>query len=194
MSPMVKLPLTIEHALLGLLYRRPLHGYQLHQELTEAHDLGLVWRLKEAQLYRLLGRLEEEGYVEATSEAQGTRPPRKVLRLTPAGEAAFLAWVRSPVHRGRELRLEFLAKLYFARQLGGETVRDLVEAQRQELQEALDDLTRQADALRQTRIYDWLVLEFRIGQLGAMLAWLATCETALAFPPSPPGRGEVVMR
>src|SRR3954454_23190306 len=105
--PMIKLPLTVELALLGFLYRQPMHGYQLHQELNEARDLGLVWHLKEAQLYRLLGRLEEEGYITSVNEAQGLRPPRKMLHLTPEGEAAFLAWTRAPVRRGRELRLEF---------------------------------------------------------------------------------------
>lgn len=180
MSPMLKLPLTIEHALLGFLHSGPMHGYQLHQQLNAARDLGLVWRLKEAQLYRLLGRLEEEGYIVSVNEPQDTRPPRKVLHLTAQGEAAFLRWVQSPVHRGRELRLEFMAKLYFARQMGGDITQTLIDAQRSELQAWHDDLRRQAETARQTAIYDWLVLEFRIGQLQAMLAWLTTCETALA--------------
>lgn len=177
MSPMVKMPLTIEHALLGFLYHRPMHGYQLRQQLAQARDLGLVWRIKEAQLYRLLGRLEEEGYVRAVNEPQGSRPPRKILHLTPAGEAAFLNWARAPVRRGRDLRMEFLAKLYFARRLAPPPTAELIQAQRQELRAWLADLERQAARIQATRPFDWLVLDFRVGQLRAMLAWLETCET-----------------
>ncbi len=179
MSPLLKQPLTIEHALLGFLYQQPMHGYQLHQRLAEAHDLGLVWRLKEAQLYRLLGRLEDEGYITVVSEAHGSRPPRKMLHLTPQGEAAFLAWTRSPVQRGRDLRLEFMAKLYFARQLGAGATNDLIQAQRRELDRWLEEQMRQADAARAEGVFDWLVHEFRLGQLRAMRAWLDTCQAAL---------------
>jgi PadR family transcriptional regulator AphA len=76
MSPMVKLPLTIEHALLGLLRRGPMHAYEMHRMLLQSEALGLVWRLKQSQLYALLGRLEEAGYVAGVVEAQPARPPR----------------------------------------------------------------------------------------------------------------------
>ena len=38
------------------------------------------------------------------------------MTLTPDGLAAFDRWVASPVAHGRDFRLEFLAKLYFAMQ------------------------------------------------------------------------------
>lgn len=175
MSPMVKQPLAMEHALLGFLHREPMHAYQLHQQLTAARDLGLVWRIKEPQLYRLVGRLEEAGYVRAVAAPQETRPTRKMLHLTPAGEAAFQDWLRAPVRHGRDLRLEFLAKLYFARQAGRDTTRVLVDAQRGELQTEHDRLAAQAARIADAGSFDRLVLEFRLGQLRAMLDWLDLC-------------------
>src|SRR4051812_40584710 len=97
MSPMVRLPLTTEHALLGFLRQQPMYGYEIHQQLSESAGLGLVWRLKQSQLYALLGKLEQEGYIVATLEAQDARPPRKVYRLTGSGHLAFLEWVQTPV-------------------------------------------------------------------------------------------------
>ncbi len=47
MSPMIKTPLTIEHALLGFLRQRPMHAYEIHQTLLRAEALGLVWHLKQ---------------------------------------------------------------------------------------------------------------------------------------------------
>lgn len=179
MSPMIRLPLTTEHALLGFLRRRPMHGYEIHQQLSDPAGLGLVWRMKQSQLYALLAKLEREGYVVATLEPQEPRPPRKVFHLTEQGCAAFEVWLTSPVPRGRELRLDFLAKLYFARQEGVDVVQRLVARQRRACLEWLDEQRRSAEQLRERHHFEWLVHQFRVGQIEAMLAWLDTCEQSL---------------
>jgi PadR family transcriptional regulator, regulatory protein AphA len=176
MSPMVKQPLTVELALLGFLRQRPMYGYELHQILSETAELGLVWRLKQSQLYALLGKLEDEGYLSSEVEPQGSKAPRKVFNLTPSGEQVFLNWVQSPVSHGRDFRIEFLAKLYFAQQLGGDAVTRLVANQREVSRALQRDLQRQAASLDPKRPYNWLVLEFRSGQLDAILRWLDLCE------------------
>jgi PadR family transcriptional regulator, regulatory protein AphA len=179
--PMVRLPLTLEHALLGLLARRPMHAYEMYQMLKEAHALGLIWRLKQSQLYALLARLEDAGYVEAIMELQGARPPRKILHLTPDGHDAFGRWLQTPVAHGREFRQEFLAKLYFAQQDVPDTLAVLAERQRHTCQEWLAELESSA-AMAEPRSYDWLVLQFRIGQVQAILDWLDTCLAAHLAP------------
>jgi PadR family transcriptional regulator, regulatory protein AphA len=175
MSPMVRQPLRIEHALLGFL-REPMHAYEIHQRLVQTKALGLVWRMKQAQLYAQLGRLEQAGYIVSTTEPQGTRPPRKVLGLTVSGEAAFARWLVTPVEHGRDFRMEFLAKLFFARQEGAEAVATLLEAQRAVCQGWLDGLHARSNDVRGEEPYDWLVLQFRVGQVEAMLRWLDVCE------------------
>ncbi len=178
---MIKLPLTLEHALLGFLAQRSMHAYEMYQTLNEAHALGLVWRLKQSQLYALLARLEEAGYVTTVTEPQGTRPPRKILHLSPGGHAAFDRWLRTPVAHGREFRQEFLAKLYFAQDSGADTIAVLVEQQRHACQAWLADLEASA-ATAEPRSYDWLVLQFRIGQVQAIMGWLDTCLATLVDP------------
>src|SRR5215467_2630644 len=108
--------LGLKYALLGLVIDHPMHPYEMHQQLLEARALGLVWHLKQGHLYAMVASLEEAGYLTSTAESQGTRPPRKVLHLTHAGRSAFEAWVGAPVAHGRDLRQEFLAKLFFAAQ------------------------------------------------------------------------------
>jgi DNA-binding PadR family transcriptional regulator len=176
---MVSSPLTLEHALLGFVRQQPMHAYEIHQKLAQSAELGRVWHLKQSHLYALLGRLEEAGYLAATTEPQGARPPRKMLTLTPSGRAAFERWLVTPVAHGRDFRLEFLAKLYFASESGRETVETLVGAQRVVSRSWLTDLRRQAEAISTERRYDWLVLEFRIQQTDAILTWLDTCAAAL---------------
>jgi DNA-binding PadR family transcriptional regulator len=176
---MPRQPLTIEHCLLGFLRREPMHGYELHQRLADPAALGGVWRLKQSQLYALLARLEEEGYVSATLQPQDARPPRKVYRLTRTGRDAFQDWVRAPVPHGRQIRLEFLAKLYFARQAGRATARQLLERQRAAGRDWLAAQQARAAEVRAARPYAWLVCQFRIGQIEAMLDWLDACEKNL---------------
>jgi PadR family transcriptional regulator AphA len=181
---MVKQPLTIEHALLGFLRQQPMHAYEIHQTLTRDEALGLVWRLKQSLVYVMLERLESEGFVTATLEPQGARPPRKLLKLTPDGQRTFDQWLVRPVAHGRDFRLEFLAKLYFASQDGPTSAATLIAAQQAASREWLADLRARADALSDTRGYDWLVLQFRIGQIEAILTWLDTCATAALPAPA----------
>ena len=180
MSGRVISSLTLEHALLGFLRQRPMHAYEMHQILTQARTLGRVWHLKQSHLYALLARLEDAGYVATMTEPQGVRPPRKIMSLTASGRAAFERWLTTPVAHGRDFRIEFLAKLFFAGQTGRETVAALIDAQRHACQQWLDDLRPQADALEPERSYDRLVLQFRISQITAILTWLDTCAETLA--------------
>lgn len=177
-------PSGIEHALLGLLRARPMHAYEMHQQLIQAEALGLVWHLKQGHLYALLARLEATGLIAASTEAQGTRPPRRVLALTPDGEASFAAWLTAPVAHGRDFRLEFLAKLYFAAREGPAVVRALVAGQRAACETWLAEVRAQAREVSGERPYDALVLEFRAGQMEAILPWLARCEAVLTRAPA----------
>jgi DNA-binding PadR family transcriptional regulator len=181
---MTKTPLTIEHALLGFLRQQPMHAYEIHQTLLRAEALGLVWHLKQSLVYVMLERLEAERYISASIELQGSRPPRKILSLTPEGQQAFAHWLVTPVGHGRDFRLEFLAKLYFASQENPSSAATLIVGQQQACRDWLADLRAQADALSEARRYDWLVLQFRIGQIEAILAWLDTCAATVIPTPA----------
>lgn len=182
MCPMTPTPLTIEWSLLGLLRQQPMHGYELHQMLSTAEGLGLIWHLKQSQLYALLERLEERGYLSSTLEPQEARPPRKVFTLTEMGREALLDWIQSPVSRGRDFRQEFLAKLYFARLEGNAAVEQLLTRQRSTCQAWIAEQPAESEDERTSHPYTWLVRQFRVGQIEAMLAWLDTCEQTLFDP------------
>ena len=190
MSPMVKLPLTTEYALLGFLRQEPMHGYEIHRRLSESEGLGLVWHVKQNQLYALLGKLEKKGYVTIELEPQENRPARKIFHLTQAGREAFLDWVQSPVKQGRRLRLDFLAKLYFAQLEGADVTAKLIDQQQAACQIWLNKQHQQTEDIRANRPYDWLVREFRVGQLEAMLKWLDTCRHVLPTSLEAPSTGD----
>lgn len=183
MSPLVRLPLTVEYALLGFLHGGPLHGYEIHRRLADRAGLGRVWRLKQSHLYALLARLEGEGLIASRREPQAARPTRRVFALTEAGRQALADWVQSPVARGREVRLDFMAKLYCARAFGPDVVMQLIARQRAALEGWLAEVGRSAaaPATADTEAqFSQLVDDFRAGQIEAMLAWLAKVEQTLA--------------
>ena len=181
---MVKQPLAVELALLGFLRQQPMHAYEIHQTLMRNEALGLVWHLKQSLVYVMLERLEAEGYISPSLEPRGSRPPRKILQLTPGGQVAFAQWLVTPVEHGRDFRLEFLAKLYFASQDDPASATSLIAAQQAACRAWLVDLRTQSDALYDLHTYDWLVLQFRIGQIEAILAWLDICATNVLPTPA----------
>ncbi len=179
MSRPAKTSLTTENALLGFLHQQPMHGYEIHRRLSETEGLGLVWHVKQNQLYALLGKLEKKGYVTTTLEPQPNRPDRKVFHLTELGRETFWAWLQRPVKQGHRLRLEFLAKLYFAQQEEPAVALSLIETQRETCLTWLNTERDKIESLESKQPYEQLVHKFRFGQIEAMLNWLDICEQSL---------------
>jgi DNA-binding PadR family transcriptional regulator len=134
--------MSSEFALLGLLLDGPKHGYELARRFSPETPLGDICHLEMSMLYALLKKQEKAGYIEAQLESQGTRPPKRIFHLTDLGRAAFMDWVRAPVSRTPEIRLDFLVKLYFARQLGSDDVGALIGRQIEVCRTLLDRLQR----------------------------------------------------
>ncbi len=178
MSPMVRLPLTTELALLGFLSREPMYGYEIHQRMSDPQGLGQVWQVKQSQLYALLGKLEEEGYLTSELQLQEARPPRKMFHLTPAGKDVFQGWLHSPVEHSREMRLDFLVKLYFLREEGSPAVSQLIDRQRTVCQGWLSYQGEPSQPGVQPD-YEWYVRQFRVQQIQAILAWLDQIQAAV---------------
>jgi len=182
MSPRTADRLSTEYALLGFLAAGARHGYDIYQELSDPGGLWLVWRIKQSQLYALLARLEERGYLTATLAPQGGRPPRKLYQRTRSGREAYLAWVKAPVEHGRQFRLDLLTKLFFARREGADTVALLLEGQRLACERWLRDLQAAVDETEEGESYQRLVRQYRAGQVQAMIDWLDTCRDELTPP------------
>ena len=78
--------------LLGLLRWQEMHGYQLN-EFIETH-LGTSIELKKPTVYKMLGLMVDDGWIDYHEEQQGNYPTRRVYRITAAGEEAFQELLR----------------------------------------------------------------------------------------------------
>ncbi len=117
-----------EHVVLGLLGLRPMHGYEMAR-LFAQEDLVTVCPVEQSLLYTYLRNLEDRALVRWEERRVGNRPPRKLYELTPAGQQELDAWLREPVGRIREIRLDFLLKLYFLHQTDPAAERGLIARQ-----------------------------------------------------------------
>ncbi len=159
---------TTKYALLGALMSGPMHGYEILQFLETG--LGPALHISTSQLYVLLKRLDKEGLVSSTLKAQDTRPSKRVFSIMPQGERRFLEWLKSPTDHVRDLRIEFLAKLFFFRNLGLQGGDALVNAQIALLEQVKKGLTARHRAEKDD--YNRLVYGFRISTLTGWLNWL----------------------
>ena len=151
------------------------HGYDIARQFGDGQPLGEILRLETGMVYHHLKKLERRGWATATTEPQGNRAPRQPHTITAAGRDALALWLAEPVGRTREIRLEFLVKLYFARRLEPERVADLITRQRTVLTEAVARLSGEMEQLSghdEDAAFVRDVLALRVGQTGAAIAWL----------------------
>ena len=164
---------TLRHIILGLLWARPMSGYDIKQAFDRA--LASYWNAGNSQIYTTLKSLSQAGLVEAEVIVQTTRPNRKVYRLTTAGQAELDRWLQEEVPE-RFTKDEFLTKLFFCGETSDEvTLRHLREHRESLLKQlAHMEWARQQYATRPARRprlleYQMLVREYKEAVLKAGL-------------------------
>lgn len=177
--------MAAEHALLGLLSLRAGgsgHGYDLARHFSADAPLGNVIRLEPGMVYHHLKKLERLGWVEPSPDSMG-RLSRRSIALSQSGRQELARWLGEPVTHTREIRLEFLVKLYFALLLDARIARRLVAEQREMCSRLIQTLSMRVreggqddpSASREHR-FGQMVLDMRLEQTRAALAWLDRVE------------------
>lgn len=170
-----------EFALLGLLSLQPAHGYDLARRLKES--LGNVWHINLNQLYNLLKRLEQQGYLIGETETQEKLPARRCFHLSPSGQQRFETWLRTPTGCSvRAIRLEFTTRLYFATQHDAGFANRLIDEQKETVLNGINQLTKALDHIPPDQSFNHLAMELRLRQLSSILDWLEHCRRSLSLP------------
>jgi DNA-binding PadR family transcriptional regulator len=174
---------TCQFAILGMLCREPMSGYDLRQAIERT--VGHFWQESYGNLYPTLERMETEGLVALDREehSPGGRV-RKVYRVTAEGRRVLAEWLRRPVVPHVE-RNELLLKLFFGARVGPEDSLAHVERSRTEAEGLLAALRLIDEDVRRSREghpeLPYWHLSIRAGLLGleAHLRWCDEAREAL---------------
>jgi DNA-binding PadR family transcriptional regulator len=152
--------------LLGLLRRQEMHGYRLFEFIDR--NLSYCTNLKKPSAYYLLNKMAQDGWIEEELDQDGNRPPRRVYRMTTAGEAAYQRLLRE--------NLEGYSPVYFAGDVGLAFIDDLDPKEaRQLLEGRRKALVATLAAVRATPQHaggvQW-VIDHQVYHLQAELNWL----------------------
>ncbi|QZY29046.1 PadR family transcriptional regulator [Nocardioides coralli] len=87
--------MALEHALLVALSERPAGGLELARRFDRS--IGFFWHATHQQIYRVLARMESDGWVSVETVAQHGRPDTRVYRPSRAGRRVLAAWLAEPM-------------------------------------------------------------------------------------------------
>lgn len=155
-----------ELLLLGLLRMNEMHGYQIN-ELIDAH-LGTSIELKKPTVYKLLGKMLENGWISAREEQEGSYPTRRVYAITPLGEEAFQRLLRESLASYHPSSFLSSVALIYLDALPPEEALTLVQRRRSEVTILFGTL--QADEYHQGGFQRLMSLQIK--HLQAELDWL----------------------
>jgi DNA-binding PadR family transcriptional regulator len=174
--PEMSLP---EWLVLAILDQQHAHGFALAQLTAPGGDLGRVWQVPKAVIYRAIGRLLDADLIAPQVTESGQGPQRTVYTATPRGREAAEHWLHTPVEHVREIRSHFLLKLALLDR-AGEDPADLLRAQRA----ALEPIAQAIEASRASSTgFDATLLAWRRANAVAALNFLDM--VAPAAPPHP---------
>ena len=127
-----ELPLVMslpEWLVLAIIGQQPTHGFAVAQRTAAGGDLGRIWQVPKAVVYRAIGRLLDAGFLVPEGTEPGLGPQRTVYTVTADGAAAADRWLHAPVEHVRQIRSELLLKLALL-DMAGESPAELLAAQR----------------------------------------------------------------
>lgn len=173
--------MALAHAILATLMDLPCSGYDLRKRFEGS--VGFFWQASFQQIYRELGKLEEQGLVQSEAIAQQGRPDKKVFAVTAEGEAFLQVWIQNPCEMA-PVRDELLVKMFAGFVVPKEKILMELKEHRSLHQERLlvyQQIQQNAFAnpenLSEKELFRYLTLrngiQFEMG-------WLAWCEEAIA--------------
>lgn len=175
--------------MLGMIRLGARSGYAI-KKATDA-STRFFWPTSLAQVYPQLARLQQSGLLSRSEDPHGARP-RSSYELTEQGEAALLAWLRSPRDGTTHFRDEGILRLFFADALPEEDQLALVRRLRRRAHATAahmrEEIVPLAESLEQSGTrYPTLVAHLGADTYAYVEQWLARAENELDAREAEPG-------
>ncbi len=163
--------MRVELAILGLLMKGSIYGYDIHKKLLELS--GGYINIKFGSIYHALKKALKNGWVKKTGkEKKGGSPERYIYRITPEGKRYYIKnlskyYEKILIHFDVDLVLMFLQSLEEEdKEL---FIEDRVETMNLKLKEIREKIEKEKEASE-----DISLLSYIENHLKAELAWVKT--------------------
>ncbi len=100
--------MALEHAILVALSERSATGYDLARRFDAS--IGHFWRATHQQIYKVLARMDENGWVSTSATKRDGRLDKKTYSITATGKAELKRWSGEPSAK-EVTRSDFAVKL-----------------------------------------------------------------------------------
>lgn len=152
--------------LLGTLRSHEMHGYQLNEMLSQS--VGLPIKLTKPNAYKLLNKMEQDGWITYREERSGNRPPRRVFKITDKGEIVFQKMLRDSLAAYSIPEFPSTVGFNFLELLPRDEAVTLLQQRREKVISLYDEMTEIPDEMREAH----LSVEYLYRFYQTEIAWL----------------------
>jgi PadR family transcriptional regulator, regulatory protein AphA len=168
---------TTEAALLGLLRKQPMSGYDLRKDVERS--VGYFWSPAKTQIYATLPRLVEAGFATQEKVVQDARPDKTIYSITDEGREALREWVEEAPLEGGQGRNVILLKVFFGEGAEPAALRAQLDERRAEAEGLLAELRELEEAGKGTSPFQALTRRFGFLYAEALLRWTEEADLEL---------------
>lgn len=104
---------TLKYAILGLINRKPMTGYDITKEFN-SNALANFWYAKHSQVYPELNRLLEENLLTCEVVIQGEKMEKKLYSITQKGHDELITWLMADEVIPATPKDVFRLRMYFS--------------------------------------------------------------------------------
>ncbi|MFF9869469.1 MULTISPECIES: PadR family transcriptional regulator [unclassified Streptomyces] len=87
--------MALDHAILVSLLEKPGSGYELARRFERS--IGYFWTATHQQIYRVLKRMESDGWIDVREVPQQGRPDKKEYSVAALGRDVLSRWLHEPI-------------------------------------------------------------------------------------------------
>lgn len=169
---------TLKYAILGLINREPMTGYDITKEFN-SNILANFWYANHSQVYPELNKLMDEGSISFEVVIQGEKLEKKLYTITDQGRQELMEWLVKDEPLEATPKDIFRLRSYFSEFLDLEELRDLVMQQKkkhqqkfQSLQEIMEGSYPAPPSVKTREFGDFIVLQGAIMREKYYISWL----------------------
>ncbi len=141
----------LKHGILGLLNYGNMSGYEIREVFKDS--LNYFWMAQTSQIYRELGVLEKNRWIERRTVEQNGKPNKNICSITDEGRKELLRWLSEP-GADMDMHASTLMKTFFMGELPVSCSLNFFKELNKEYGTALDNL-QQAD--HSIRLYQEMI-------------------------------------